>query len=99
MNPTRRSLLIGVNGYKPVIGLLRFCVSDAKRLESVLNTHRAGFAATESTLLTDDQPSEKQPTNSHIIENIVRLCETATSEDTLLIHFSGHGAIGSRVRS
>lgn len=94
MGVIRRSLLIGVNGYKPSIGALNYCASDAKKVEKALNTRRDGYHSTESMLLADGQPDELVPTRVNIIENIISLCRTAANEDTLLIHFSGHGAIG-----
>lgn len=95
MNSTRRCVLIGVNGYKPIIGQLRYCVSDAIQIEKALNTRRDGFASTESTLLTDGQPDELRPTRVNIIENIIRLCNSANNEDTIILHFSGHGMLGN----
>jgi len=94
MDIIRRSLIIGVNGYKPSIGALSYCASDAKKIEKALNTRRDGFNSTESMLLIDGEPDELVPTRVNIIENIIRLCRTAANEDTIIIHFSGHGAIG-----
>ncbi len=102
MASTRRSLIIGVNGYKPDIGRLNYCASDARRIEGVLNAHRDGFNSTESILLADEllggSSDPQSPTRSNIIENIVSLCERAVSEDTLLIYFSGHGTLGKNNR-
>lgn len=94
MGSTRRSLLIGVNGYKPSVGPLSFCASDAKRLEAALNARREGFALTESVLLADGRRGDRAPTRTNIIENIVKLCDSAGGDDTILLHFSGHGVLG-----
>lgn len=94
MDTVRRSLFIGVNGYKPSIGALKYCSSDAKKIEAALNTRREGFNFTESRLLTDELSDELTPTRVNIIDNIRHLCNTAANEDTIIIHFSGHGAIG-----
>lgn len=90
----RRSLLIGINGYKPAIGRLYFCASDAKTIESALNARRDGFHSTESTLLIDDQIDDLRPTKVNIVECVARICSAADIEDTILIHFSGHGQMG-----
>lgn len=95
MNSTRRCLLIGVNGYKPTIGQLRYCVSDVLQIEQALNTRRDGFASTQSTLLIDEQPDELRPTRVNIIENIIYLCNSSDTEDTLILYFSGHGILGN----
>jgi Caspase domain len=94
MDIIRRSLIIGVNNYRPSIGALNFCASDARNIEKALNTRRDGFTSTESRLLSDEQSNEFNPTRVNIIENIIRLCQTSTSDDTVIIHFSGHGEIG-----
>jgi len=94
MSRQRRSVIIGVNGYKPAIGQLYFCVSDAKAIEDALNARRDGFESTESTLLVDDQAEMLRPSRVNILESVSRICESAESEDTILIHFSGHGQIG-----
>jgi hypothetical protein len=63
-------------------------------MEKALNSRREGFSSTESILLTDDQLDDLRPTRANIIENITRLCDTATGEDTFILHFSGHGMVG-----
>lgn len=93
MNSTRWALLIGVNGYRPAIGQLQYSISDARNVEQVLNSRTEGFGTTESTLLTDE-PDELQPTKVNIIDNVIRICKNAKNSDTILIYFSGHGAIG-----
>ena len=94
MNSTRWALLIGVNGYKPAIGRLMYSISDAKNMKQVLDSRNDGFKTTKSTLLSDDQSSKLPPTKVNIIENVSRICKAAKSKDTILIYFSGHGAIG-----
>lgn len=94
MGDIRRSLLIGVNGYRPTIGQLTYCVSDVLQIEKALNSRREGFNSTESILLTDEQTDELRPTRTNIIDNIIRICDWATTEDTFILHFSGHGMIG-----
>ena len=94
MGDKRQSLLIGVNSYRPTIGQLTYCVSDVLHIEKALNSRREGFNSTESILLTDEQTDELRPTRTNIIDNIVRMCDAATTEDTFILHFSGHGMIG-----
>lgn len=93
MRTTRWALLIGVNGYKPAIGQLRYSVLDATQVEQALNSRRDGFESTESILLSDTQRNELKPTKVNIIENVSHVCNAADSKDTILIYFSGHGTI------
>jgi len=98
MAKIRRSLLIGINGYKPSIGILRFCVSDVKHIKAALNARRDGFDSTTCVLLTDEQENIQRPTKSNIIERISEVCDLASLEDTILIQFCGHGAIANNGR-
>ena len=94
MSSTRRSLIIGVNAYRPAIGKLKFCTEDARAIENALNSRKDGYNSTKSTLLIDTQSEDLRPSKVNIIENIAEICAESNDEDTLIIHFSGHGAIG-----
>ena len=93
MDTVRRSLIVGINDYKPAIGKLDFCVSDAKRIDGVLKNRREGFTSTESVLLSDDQESDHIPNRINLIENVKKICISAKTGDTILIYFAGHGTI------
>src|SRR5688500_10294623 len=98
MPSTRTSLHIGINDYPLAVGTLRYCAADAAKLRKVLDGHRDGFAATQSILLVDDRAQQTgnlyPPTRANIIRHVLQVCEQATAEDTVLIQFSGHGALG-----
>lgn len=93
MSAIRGSLVIGVNKYHSSIGQLRFCVADAKEVARALDSRREGFASTESTILIDG--AELPPTYTNIVNQVAALCKNASPEDTILIFFAGHGAIGA----
>jgi hypothetical protein len=91
-------LHIGINGYAPTIGSLRYCSADAAAVRNALNARRDGFNSTRSTLLADGQeePGDTQPpTRANIIAKVKETCEQATANDTLLIQFSGHGSLSA----
>lgn len=93
MNDARYSLIIGINGYKPAIGQLRFCAHDAKRVDDALKMQRVGFATTESILFTDEDEISPSPTRVNIMESVMHLCDKSNYKDTVLIFFSGHGTV------
>lgn len=99
MDTTRTSLHIGINGYSPAIGPLRYCVADATAFKSILDAHREGFHSTSSILMIDEQSpqsNEMSPTRANIIARVKDVCENAKEHDTLLIQFSGHGSLGDK---
>lgn len=102
MSDTRISLHIGINGYPAAIGPLRFCAADAAGVRKILDSHREGFHSTLSILLADGSITSSGqtslPTRANIISTVKQVCEQATNQDTLLIQFSGHGALDSSGR-
>jgi hypothetical protein len=102
MSTTRISLHIGINGYPAAIGSLQFCVADAVAVRNILDAHREGFHSTISVLLADGPVKGSgdalPPTRANIISKVKQVCEQATDQDTLLVQFSGHGALSTEGR-
>jgi hypothetical protein len=96
---TRISLHVGVNGYPPALGPLRFCAADATAVRKILDSHREGFHSTRSVLLADGpvkgHGDAQLPTRANIMTSIQQACTQATEQDTLLLQFSGHGALAA----
>lgn len=80
-----RALIIGINEYqdKKIPGL-KTAVNDARALSDVLKT-KYGF---EVTLLTDGQATRKA-----IYQKLRDLAANATSDESILIYYAGHGEI------
>lgn len=82
----KRALLIGINKYKIPGADLRGCVNDVKNLSAVLKEYY-GFGAADIKTLLDLQATKKN------MQAAIRALITGASKgDTLLLHYSGHGA-------
>jgi lysophospholipase L1-like esterase len=82
------ALLIGINEYPS--NPLNQCVNDVSKFENYLKTLNTGFDSINIVALTN-QEATKSNIQSAITENL----GTAEGEDTVLIYYSGHGALES----
>ena len=82
----KRALLIGINKYMMAGADLRGCVNDVKNMKSILTTHY-GFAPKDIAILLDHDATTKAMKGA-----ITKLVSGAKKGDTILLHYSGHGA-------
>lgn len=82
----KRALLIGINRYRIPGADLRGCVNDVKNLQAVLTT-MYGFAKADIVTLLDYDATKK-----NMQAAIKALIASGKKGDTLLLHYSGHGA-------
>jgi uncharacterized caspase-like protein len=82
----KRALLIGINKYMIAGADLRGCVNDVKNIKSAL-TKYYGFASKDITVLLDHAA-----TTEAMKKAITKLVKDANKGDTILLHYSGHGA-------
>ncbi|GAW14710.1 hypothetical protein ANO14919_041130 [Xylariales sp. No.14919] len=86
----RKALLIGIN-YIGQDAELAGCINDTKNLFAFLSEHY-GYKREDTIILTDDQHDPVlQPTKANIIRAMQWLVKDAQPNDSLFLHFSGHG--------
>ncbi|KAH7027317.1 caspase domain-containing protein [Microdochium trichocladiopsis] len=86
----RKALLIGIN-YFGQDGELRGCINDTKNLSAFL-FERFGYKREDTIILTDDQRDPIMiPTRANIIRAMQWLVKDARPNDSLFLHYSGHG--------
>ncbi|KAL1993703.1 hypothetical protein VTN49DRAFT_2372 [Thermomyces lanuginosus] len=86
----RKALLIGIN-YIGQPNQLRGCINDVNRMKTFL-TESYGYKPEDMVILTDDQSHPLSlPTRANIIRAMQWLVKDARPNDSLFIHFSGHG--------
>uniref|UniRef100_A0A7S2S7T5 Peptidase C14 caspase domain-containing protein n=1 Tax=Mucochytrium quahogii TaxID=96639 RepID=A0A7S2S7T5_9STRA len=83
----RRAVLIGIN-YVGQRGELRGCHNDVISMKTYLETQ--GFVDGDMKVLMDDG-SHENPTAKNIMSAIDWLVEGAAANDSLFLHYSGHG--------
>jgi hypothetical protein len=83
----RRALLVGLNHYPDPANNLRGCVNDVLQVSSLLQRGFLFDASADIRLLTDERA-----TTARIIERLRWLLRGAGPGDTLVFHYSGHGA-------
>jgi len=83
----RKVLLIGIN-YFGQSGELRGCINDVRNIKNFLETH---YTVDEILILTDDPTSSNHPTRANILQAFRWLRQNASSGDSLILHYSGHG--------
>lgn len=89
-NGRRKALLIGIN-YIGTPNALKGCINDVRNIRTFLN-ERYGFRLEDMVVLTDDQQNPvSRPTRANIIRACKWLVEGARPNDSLFLHFSGHG--------
>ncbi|KAJ5940619.1 hypothetical protein N7516_000787 [Penicillium verrucosum] len=86
----RRALLIGIN-YAGQPNALKGCINDVTNMSNFL-TQRFGYKREDMVILTDDQQNPMSlPTKANILRAMHWLVKDAQPNDSLFIHFSGHG--------
>jgi len=83
----RRALLVGLNHYPDPANNLRGCVNDVLQVSSLLQRGFLFDASADIRLLTDERA-----TTGRIVERLRWLLRGAGPGDTLVFHYSGHGA-------
>ncbi|KAK0459891.1 caspase-like protein [Armillaria novae-zelandiae] len=82
----KRALCIGIN-YSDPKPVLRGCMEDVKNICGILQEN--GYE--DITVLTDEADSKKKPTRSNILEALYKIFREAQPNDSLFLHYSGHG--------
>lgn len=83
-------MLIGIN-YFGQANQLKGCINDVTQMSIFLN-QVYGYRREDMVILTDDQRNPmSQPTKANIIRAMYWLVKDAMPNDSLFIHFSGHG--------
>ncbi|KAL4915801.1 caspase domain-containing protein [Aspergillus aurantiobrunneus] len=86
----RKALLIGIN-YFGQPNQLQGCINDVTNVSTFLH-ERHGYRREDMVILTDDQSNPKSiPTKANILRAMQWLVHEAQPNDSLFIHFSGHG--------
>ena len=83
----KRALLIGIN-YTGTSHELNGCINDVINIKRLL-THHFDYKDENIILLTDD--TDIKPTRKNILDLMKFLIEQTKSDDTLFVHYSGHG--------
>lgn len=85
----RKALLIGIN-YIGQKNALRGCINDVQNVRNFLLQH--GYQQDDMVILTDDQQNPRSiPTRDNILRAMRWLVEGAQTNDSLFLHYSGHG--------
>lgn len=85
----RKALLIGIN-YIGSKQALRGCINDVQNVKAFLLQH--GYREQDMVILTDDQQNSRAiPTRENIIRGMKWLVNGAQTNDSLFLHYSGHG--------
>jgi hypothetical protein len=88
----RRALSVGIDQY--TFGPLQGCVSDATKIEAVLQTHQDGSPNFDCrTLLAPEGGSDDIVTRPILRQHLERLFKDRA--DVVLFHFSGHGTVNN----
>ncbi|PBK88892.1 hypothetical protein ARMGADRAFT_345497 [Armillaria gallica] len=82
----KRALCIGIDYRRQRIEL-QGCIKDAKSIVKFLTEH--GYRAQDITLLTDE--TDDKPTKENILNALTSLVKGAQKNDSLFLHYSGHG--------
>ncbi|KAL4931084.1 caspase family protein [Aspergillus undulatus] len=86
----RKALLIGIN-YFGQPNQLQGCINDVTNVSTFLS-QRHGYRREDMVILTDDQKNPQSlPTKANILRAMRWLVAGANPNDSLFIHFSGHG--------
>ncbi|KAF9053145.1 peptidase C14, caspase domain-containing protein [Panaeolus papilionaceus] len=87
----RKALCIGIN-YRGQPNELRGCINDARHVREFLIRHYH-FHPSDVHILTDAPDSHPRdlPTRANILAEMKWLVRSAKTDDSLFIHYSGHG--------
>ncbi|KAJ5367762.1 hypothetical protein N7541_001703 [Penicillium brevicompactum] len=86
----RKALLMGIN-YAGQPNALKGCINDVTNMSNFL-TQRFGYKREDMVILTDDQSNPMSiPTKANILRAMQWLVKDAQPNDSLFVHFSGHG--------
>ncbi|ANB14936.1 Ca(2+)-dependent cysteine protease MCA1 [Sugiyamaella lignohabitans] len=86
----RKALCIGIN-YIGSKNALRGCINDAHAISAYLQD-RHGYKKDDMVILTDDSRDPRSiPTKENILRAMQWLVSGAQTNDTLFLHYSGHG--------
>ncbi|WVF72535.1 hypothetical protein IAT40_007352 [Kwoniella sp. CBS 6097] len=89
-NGTKKALLIGIN-YFGTSGELAGCINDVHNVQKFI-CERFGYQPADIVILTDDiNDPRTMPTRENIIKGMRWLVEGAKRDDSLFLHYSGHG--------
>jgi len=83
----KRALLVGINRYQDPANDLRGCVNDVLLMRETLTRHYGFNDPGCVRTLTD-----RRATTAGILEGLAWLVDGATSGDSLVFHYSGHGS-------
>ncbi len=88
----KKALLIGIN-YKGTSAELRGCINDVQNVKDKLLVAKFKFPTDgdHMRVLTDDGKGHAQPTRANMIEGFKWLLAGAKANDSLFLHYSGHG--------
>jgi tetratricopeptide (TPR) repeat protein len=84
------AVVVGINDYMKEVTPLRCAINDAETFRKIL-TEKAGFADNDVILLTSGAKGNRLPDKSNIIRWVSYIKSNASSDDTVLFFFSGHG--------
>lgn len=89
----RYALVIGIDGYEH-LGKLKTCVNDAEALAKVL-TEQGGFGGKDGRVIVLSDRSDTKPTLANIRSLVIKFTspDNIRVDDTVLLFFSGHGAM------
>lgn len=88
----KRALIIGISNYVQC-DKIPSCDNDANDLKHVLTTTKEyGYSQGDIVLMTSQSKGNLYPSKANIERQIARLFRGASSDDTVLLFFSGHGA-------
>lgn len=90
-NNKRKALCIGINYFGQQGVELKGCINDANNVKNFL-CRQYGYRDGDIVMLTDDSSDPKQiPTRANMIRAMKWLVEGAEPNDSLFLHYSGHG--------
>jgi len=88
------AILVGINSYfDDIIRSLNYSVADVEAFHEILTDSNRGNYNQENIRFMTDESSQQglKPLRSNIMSQISSLASMATTNDQLLLYFSGHG--------